>query len=507
MEPSQLTVYNSPHPKERLGINNGFVICDIPGIKYDTFVSGGYNGKSSFEEAFLQKYSDCVTYVIDGPAILHNCTFKCEVIYDAISVKKSIGYYENDRETNLHWILNGGANNVFIKMDVAGGELPWIKSLTVPHLNKIAQLVVKFNYPFSDFDVFDALNQTHILVHFCPVDSAGNRNHKGVAMPNIFVCTYIHKRHCNCAPDLNADPIPAPIDNALKNVGPINCPPFVTNPTKSSDGFGENFKLLIYSVMFAELHGCKFLYTPFKQMEHNYDMDPEYLAKKEHLINFIGNFELAPEEDDMKPYVLDTFELLRFYQTNIKRCAESRSLDMIKDLFRANKTDPFDKTYMNVAIHIRRMNKEDYKRTNDHNACLMGMDVPDDLYLTSIGQVEQITGDRPVLVHIFSQGKPEDFEIYLKHHNNVVLHLNEDLESTFAQMVYADVLLTAPSALSYSAGLLSRGIVFYIEFCNPKLPHWNTVVGYKSTRAKHEFIVPMMTTIYYDPYSDKIEKA
>lgn len=495
MEPGQLTVYNSPHPKERLGVH---VICDIPGIKYDVFVcAGGYNGKSSFEEAFLQKYSDCVTYVIDGPAFLD----------DAISVKKSIGYYENDRETNMHRILNGSVKDVFIKVDAGGAELPWIKSLTVPHLNKIAQLVVKFNYPFSDFDVFDALKETHILVHFCPVDSAGNRNHKGVAMPNIFVCTYIHKRHYNCAPDQNAVPIPAPIDNALKNIGPINCPPFVTNPTKSTDGFGENFKLLIYSVMFAELHGCKFLYTPFKQMEHNYDMDPEYLAKKERLINFIENFELAPEEDDMKPYVLDTFELLRFYQTNIKRCAESKSLDIIKDLFRANKTDPFDKTYMNVAIHIRRMNKEDYKRTNDPNACLMGMDVPDDLYLTSMSQVEQISGDRSVRIHIFSQGKPEDFEIYLKHHNNVVLHLNEDLESTFAQMVYADVLLTAPSALSYSAGLLSRGIVFYIEFCNPKLPHWNAVVGYKSTRAKHEFIVPMMTTIYYDPYSDKIEKA
>ena len=392
MEPCQLTVYNSPHPKERLGV---YVICDIPGIKYDTFVSGGYNGKSSFEEAFLQKYSDCRSYTVDGPAFLD----------DAISIKKSIGYYENARETNLHWILNGSARDVFIKMDVAGAELPWIKSLTVPHLNKISQLVVKFNYPFSDYDVFDALNQTHTLVHFCPVDSAGNRKHKGVAMPNIFVCTYIHKRHYNCAPELKTDPIPAPIDNALKNSGPINCPPFVTNPTKSGDGFGENFKLLIYSVMFAELHGCKFLYTPFKQMEHNYDMDPEYLAKKERLINFVGNFELVSEEDDMKPYMLDTFELLRFYHTNIKRCAESRSLDIIKDLFRANKTDSFDKSYMNVAIHIRRMNKEDYKRTNDPNACLTGMDVPDDLYLTSMSQVEQISGDRSVLIHIFSQGK------------------------------------------------------------------------------------------------------
>lgn len=501
MEPNQITVYKSPHKKERIGkdSNVGLVICDIPGIKYDVLVCAGYNGNSSFEEAFVKKYKNCVTYVIDGttlPAFLDN----------TISIKKNIGYYENDRETNMHSILNGSVKDVFIKVDAGGAEFPWIKSLMAPHLNKISQLVVKFNYPFSDYDVFDTLKQTHTLVHFCPVETAGNRNHKGVVIPNIFVCTYIHNRHYNRTPELNTDPIPALIDN--KNVERINHPPFVnvvTNPTKSSDGFGENFKLLIYSVMFAEQHGCKFLYTPFKQMQHNYDMDPEYLAKKESLINFIGNFEQVPGEDDTKPYVLDTFELLRFYQTNIKRCAESRSLETIKDLFRANKTDPFDKSYTNVAIHIRRMNQEDYNRTNDHKTVLAGMDVPDDLYLTSIAQVEQLTDERPIRVHIFSQGKPEDFEMYRK--PNVVLHLNEDLESTFTQMVYADVLLTAPSALSYSAGLLSRGTVFYIEFCNPKLPHWNTVVGYKSSRMKHEFIVPIMTTIYYDPYNDKIEKV
>ena len=505
MEPGQLTVYKSPHRKERLGKdpNVGHVICDIPGIKYDFFVCGGYNGNSSFEEAFVEKYKNCLRYVIDGTTL-------SAFLENTITIKKNIGYYENDRETNMHIILNGSVKDVFIKVDAGGAEFPWIKSLTAPHLNKIAQLIVKFNYPFSDYDVFDALKQTHILVHFCPVESSGNRKHKGVVIPNVFVCTYIHKRHYNCMPELNIDPIPAPIDITMKNIEPINHPPFVnivTNPTKSNDGFGENFKLLIYSVMFAELHGCKFLYTPFKQMEHNYDMDPEYLVKKEHLINFLGNFEQVPSVNDtaQRPYVLDTFELLRFYQTNIARCAECKSLELIKNLFRANKTDPFDKSYMNVAIHIRRMNKEDYNQTNDPNACLAGMDVPDDLYLRSIGQVEQITCDKPVCIHIFSQGKPEDFEMYRK--NNVVLHLNEDLESTFTQMVYADVLLTAPSALSYSAGLLSRGTVFYIEFCNPKLPHWNTVLGYKSSRIKHEFIVPIMTTIYYDPYTDKIEKV
>jgi hypothetical protein len=498
MEPGQLTVFNSPHIKERVG---SYVICDIPGINYDVFVSGGYYGNSSFEEAFLKRYHTSKAYVVDGttlPAFLDNVA----------SIKKSIGYYENDRETNLHWILNSNTTKeAFIKVDAGGGELPWIKSLLIPQLNKISQLVVKFNYPFSDYDVFESLKQTHILVHLCPVDSVGNRKHKGVVIPNVFVCTYIHNRHYNRMPELNTDPIPSWIDQPTSDAIRINYPPFmnvVTNPSKSNDGFGENFKLLIYSVLFAELHGCKFLYTPFKEMEHNYDQDPTYLIKKERLVNFIGNFEQASQDQNQRPYVLDTFELLRFYHNNIQRCVESRSMQLIKELFRANKSDPFDKSYTNIAIHIRRMNIQDYNRTNDNAVVLRGMDVPDDLYLTTIAQFEQQKGDKPVRIHIFSQGKESDFEMYRK--NNVVLHLNENLDDTFTQMVYAEALLMAPSALSYCAALLSRGTVYYIEFCNPKLPIWNAVLGYKSTRSRHEFVVPMLTTVFYDPYSDKVEK-
>ena len=129
MEPGQLTVYKSPHRKQRIGKdpNNGYVICDIPGIKYDILLSGGYNGNPSFEEAFVKIHKGCITYVIDGttlPAFLEN----------TISIKKNIGYYENDRETNMHRILNSCYDNFFVKVDANGAEFPWIKSLKDPHV-------------------------------------------------------------------------------------------------------------------------------------------------------------------------------------------------------------------------------------------------------------------------------------------------------------------------------------------------------------------------------------
>jgi len=282
----------------------------------------------------------------------------------------------------------------------------------------------------------------------------------------------------------------------------------VTNPNKPNDGFGENFKLLIYSVMYAEFNQLGFVYSPFKEMEHNYDKDPNYLIDKETLINFIYNFPSISNRPQLSYRVLDTFELLRFYQTNIEWCSNSSSLTQIKHLFRLNKQTPFltpDVKTTNIAIHIRRMNSQDYNRTNDKSGVLAGMDVPFDLYLNTMNQFNAAIPN--AAFHIYSQGSAVEFEkVFITEANKsrVFLHINENIEDTFTQLVYADILVTSPSALSYSAALLSNNQVYYIEFCNPPLPTWNVIQGYKSSRIKHEFVISIPTPVFYDPYTDKI---
>ena len=312
MEPSQLNVFQTPYTKIRIGLDKCCVICDIPDIQYDLLLSGSFSpysfSNSSFETAFVQKYANTPAFLF-APANTNKDT------ESFIFSDKIIGYYENEKETNLGWLIeNNSVKNVFVKLDVEGGEMPWIKSLTIPKLDKITQLVITFNLPFSDYDAFDIINQTHILIHIKPNNSRGVRQHKGVFIPNVFECTYIHKKYFSNPPELNYDPIPCPLDRNMSNDQiQLNYPPFVnviTNPNKPNDGFGENFKLLIYSVMFAELHGFKFIYTPFKEMEHNYMGDNDYLFKKEILVNFIGNYET---EEKFKPYVIERFELLRFF--------------------------------------------------------------------------------------------------------------------------------------------------------------------------------------------------
>ena len=227
MDPSVLTVYKSPFPKIRLGkdYDGGYIMVDIPNIKYDILLSGGILNDISFEEDFIKKYTDAKCIAFDGsidklPKQNDDITF----------IKKYIGYKNSKTYTNMYDYIDSN-NSIFIKMDIEGGEIPWIESLHDNQINKFDQIVIEFHCPFSDkeIDVFDKINKNHILVHFHGNNCCGLRVHKGVNIPNIFECTYLHKKYFNCEPELNKDLIPSSLD--MPNTGNpeihIDYPPFV----------------------------------------------------------------------------------------------------------------------------------------------------------------------------------------------------------------------------------------------------------------------------------------
>jgi hypothetical protein len=103
-------------------------------------------------------------------------------------------------------------------------------------MNKFEQIVMEFHYPFSDNEVgvFDKINKNHYLIHFhgnnwCKYHNpSGVRIHRGVTIPEVFECTYLHKKYF--VPELNKETIPSPLD--MKNTEiydeiHINYPPFV----------------------------------------------------------------------------------------------------------------------------------------------------------------------------------------------------------------------------------------------------------------------------------------
>ena len=227
MNSSVLTVYKSPFTKLRLGkdYDGGYIIAEIPNIKYTTLIAGGIETDISFEEDFINKYSDVRAYAFDGT--INNLPKENSKI---TFIKKNIGYENTDLLTNIHDIVN--ANEcIFVKMDIEGGEIPWLESLSNEQMNKFEQIVMEFHWPFSprEIDAFDKINKNHYLIHFHGNNCCGIINHCGVNIPNVFECTYLHKKYFTTIPELNTDLIPGILDmkNTNKDEIYINYPPFV----------------------------------------------------------------------------------------------------------------------------------------------------------------------------------------------------------------------------------------------------------------------------------------
>ena len=105
------------------------------------------------------------------------------------------------------------------------------------------------------------------------------------------------------------------------------------------------------------------------------------------------------------------------------------------------------------------MNEQDWNRFDEKdrytNNVLRGMDVANEFYIHILPKLESIYPDSNY--HIFSQGNASNFEnIRQLQTERIKLHVNESLEDTFCSLVFADVLVTAPSALSYCAGILNN---------------------------------------------------
>jgi len=229
MNPLLLTVYKCPFPKKRIGNpmgDGGYIISDIPDVQYSIFISAGIAGDITFEEDLCKYYQmKCIAF--DGTPC---CSIKSTESVEIVA--KNIGGTNDCMNTDLK-DLSHQHENIFIKMDIEGGELPWVRCLTDEQLNRFSQIVMEFHFPFSDEDkvVFEKLNKNHVLVHFhgnnCP---AGVIRFKGIIIPNVFECTYIHKKFVNFNTlELNDEVIPGKLDRS--NIGGIDIhidyPPFV----------------------------------------------------------------------------------------------------------------------------------------------------------------------------------------------------------------------------------------------------------------------------------------
>ena len=198
-------------------------MCEIPNIKYDLLLSAGIGEDDSFERAFLDAHPSLHCYAFDNS--------DCEVNHSRCTfIQKFVATNNNDKETNFHEYLDTH-NTIFLKMDIEGAEYPFFWTLRDGDLDKFAQIAIEFHMPFlpKQAEVLKTLSQTHYLVHLHPNNCCGTQIIDGCAVPNLFECTYIHKRYIS-TPQFNTEALPMAIDMPnLPNKPDITIghPPFV----------------------------------------------------------------------------------------------------------------------------------------------------------------------------------------------------------------------------------------------------------------------------------------
>ena len=220
-----LRVYHFDTSKKiRLGVNTdgGYVIADIGGAEgaegaYDCYISAGVSNEESFTRDFLERYSSSCSlnetncFAFDGTIEAYPTQYTDKITF----FKKNIGggAEDVDLETNLLFLLNK-YSRVFLKMDIEGGEYPWLMRMTADDLRKIKQLVIEFHgitgtgwgHSFEDkWACIKKLSETHYIVH------AHGNNYGPVLshIPDVIELTCIEKSYfSDGVPALNKSPLP-----------------------------------------------------------------------------------------------------------------------------------------------------------------------------------------------------------------------------------------------------------------------------------------------------------
>ena len=237
-----LRVYTPPYTKTRIGKNNdgGYIICEIDN-NYDIFLSGGIEKDISFECDLLKKYPELKCFAYDGTINglpINNKVYdrykrryvtnisNNDIIKRISFIKKNLGNTNSDKVSNFAEYFNK-YNNIFIKLDIEGGENDLFESFSDNDLIKIKQLVIEFHSP-NQIIIPTRLAKTHWLVHFHANNHCKTTNINGINVPDVFECTYIRKDSIDL--EYNTDIIPNIIDMPNDKNKPdiiIDYPPFV----------------------------------------------------------------------------------------------------------------------------------------------------------------------------------------------------------------------------------------------------------------------------------------
>jgi hypothetical protein len=229
--------------KVRCGSNcdGGYVFAEL-NDGYDCYISAGVSNEESFSRDFINKYNmnECNSFAFDGTIDNYPYHYTNKINF----IKKNINYCNDDNHTNLSF-LTSTYNNIFLKMDIEGGEYPWLLNIDETQLKQFKQIVIEFHGITNDgwgckyndkIKCLEKLSTTHYIVH------AHGNNHGPVVnnIPDVIELTYINKNYFNSPPGLNTHPLPIANLDFSNNTSLIdidlNVYPFVTQTDKRKRG-------------------------------------------------------------------------------------------------------------------------------------------------------------------------------------------------------------------------------------------------------------------------------
>jgi hypothetical protein len=210
--------------KIRLGVNTdgGYVMGELGGEKYDCYISCGISNEESFSRDFINKYDmnkeNCFGF--DGTINDYPYEYTNKISF----IRKNIGSVDNDKLCNLSSLMSQ-YNNIFLKMDIEGGEYDWLKSVSESQLKKFKQIVIEFHgltnngwgcHYNEKIECLTKLNNTHYIIH-----AHGNNNGPVVnGIPDVLELTYVNKDYFNgVVPELNKVSLPIPGLDFTNNQG------------------------------------------------------------------------------------------------------------------------------------------------------------------------------------------------------------------------------------------------------------------------------------------------
>ena len=228
-----LITYSFPH-KFRLGNigDGGYVIAELNTI-YDCYISAGVSSEESFSRDFINKYGMTKdnSFAFDGTINDYPYEYTKKITY----VKKNISNINNDTNTDLGYLINN-YSNIFLKMDIEGGEYPWLLSLNIDSLKNIKQIAIEIHGIMDNsygcllvdkIKCLKKLAETHYIVH------AHGNNWASVinGIPNVIELTYINKSYFDKEPNINTSYLPIlhldyPNKNDIPDI-PLNIYPFI----------------------------------------------------------------------------------------------------------------------------------------------------------------------------------------------------------------------------------------------------------------------------------------